>query len=89
MIHIDGDIVAYRCAYKSQEDREEYAAYSAGAYLSDLISDLYILIGTSLSTVYTSRERATSATSTQSLLATKQTGKTKRNLNTLKLLGST
>ena len=44
MIHIDGDIVAYRCAYKSQEDREEYAAYSAGAYLSDLISDLYILI---------------------------------------------
>ena len=44
MILIDGDIVAYRCAYKSQEDRAEYAAYSAGSYLSDLISDLYILI---------------------------------------------
>jgi len=44
VILIDGDIVAYRCAYKSQEDRAEYAAYSAGSYLSDLISDLYILI---------------------------------------------
>lgn len=44
MILIDGDIVAYRCAYKSQDDRAEYAAYSAGSYLSDLISDLYILI---------------------------------------------
>ena len=44
MILIDGDVVAYRCAYKSQEDRAEYAAYSAGSYLSDLISHLYILI---------------------------------------------
>ena len=44
MILIDGDIVAYRCAYKSQEDREEYAAYSAGSYLSELISHLYILL---------------------------------------------
>ena len=44
MILIDGDIVAYRCAYKSRDDRAEYAAYSAGSYLSDLISDLYILI---------------------------------------------
>ena len=44
MILIDGDIVAYRCAYKSTDDRAEYAAYSAGSYLSDLISDLYILI---------------------------------------------
>lgn len=44
MILIDGDIVAYRCAYKSIDDRAEYAAYSAGSYLSDLISDLYILI---------------------------------------------
>ena len=44
MILIDGDIVAYRCAYKSKDDRAEYAAYSAGSYLSDLISDLYILI---------------------------------------------
>jgi 5'-3' exonuclease len=44
VILIDGDIVAYRCAYKSIDDRAEYAAYSAGSYLSDLISDLYILI---------------------------------------------
>lgn len=44
MILIDGDIVAYRCAYKSRDDRAEYAAHSAGSYLSDLISDLYILI---------------------------------------------
>ena len=44
MILIDGDIVAYRCAYKSMDDNAEYAAYSAGSYLSDLISDLYILI---------------------------------------------
>ena len=44
MILIDGDIVAYRCAYKSKDDRAEYAAYSVGSYLSDLISDLYILI---------------------------------------------
>jgi 5'-3' exonuclease len=44
VILIDGDIVAYRCAYKSQEDREEYAAYSAGSYLSELISHLYILL---------------------------------------------
>jgi 5''-3'' exonuclease (including N-terminal domain of PolI) len=44
VILIDGDIVAYRCAYKSTDDRAEYAAYSAGSYLSDLISDLYILI---------------------------------------------
>lgn len=44
MILVDGDIVAYRCAYKSKDDRAEYAAYSAGSYLSDLISDLYILI---------------------------------------------
>lgn len=42
MILIDGDIVVYRCAYKSQEDREEYARYSASQYLSDLISDLYV-----------------------------------------------
>lgn len=41
MILIDGDIVAYKCAYKSQEDRAEYAAYSAGSYLSDLITNLY------------------------------------------------
>lgn len=44
MILIDGDIVAYKCAYKSQEDREEYACYSASSYLSDLISELYIQI---------------------------------------------
>jgi len=44
VILIDGDIVAYRCAYKSKDDRAEYAAYSVGSYLSDLISDLYILI---------------------------------------------
>jgi hypothetical protein len=44
VILIDGDIVAYRCAYKSRDDRAEYAAHSAGSYLSDLISDLYILI---------------------------------------------
>ena len=44
MILIDGDIVAYRCAYKSKDDRAEYATYSVGSYLSDLISDLYILI---------------------------------------------
>lgn len=41
MILVDGDIVAYRCAYKSQEDREEYAAYSASSYLSELIGHLY------------------------------------------------
>lgn len=44
MILIDGDIVAYRCAYKSKDDRPEYAAYSAGSYLSDLISHLYTLL---------------------------------------------
>jgi len=44
VILIDGDIVAYRCAYKSKDDRAEYATYSVGSYLSDLISDLYILI---------------------------------------------
>jgi 5'-3' exonuclease len=44
VILIDGDVVAYRCAYKSQDDRAEYAAYSAGSYLSDLISSLYILL---------------------------------------------
>lgn len=42
MILVDGDIVAYRCAYKAQDDRAEYASYTAGSYLSDLISDLYI-----------------------------------------------
>ena len=42
MILIDGDIVAYKCAYKAQDDRPKYAAYTASSYLSDLISDLYV-----------------------------------------------
>jgi len=42
VILVDGDIVAYRCAYKAQDDRPKYAAYTASSYLSDLISDLYI-----------------------------------------------
>jgi len=89
VILIDGDIVAYRCAYKSRDDRAEYAAYSAGSYLSDLISDCISSSKTSLSTVYSSRERATFDTSTQSLLATRKTERTRRNPNTLLLSVST
>ena len=45
MILVDGDIVAYRCAYKAQDDRAKYAAYTAGSYLSELISDVYVKLG--------------------------------------------
>lgn len=44
MILIDGDVIAYRCAYKSRDDRAEYACYSAGSFLSEMISHLYTLI---------------------------------------------
>jgi hypothetical protein len=85
VILIDGDIVAYRCAYKSIDDRAEYAAYSAGSYLSDLISDLYILIEDEPEYRVFLTGRATFDTSTQSLLATRKTERTRRNLNTLPL----
>ncbi len=44
MILVDGDIVAYRCAFKCNDESEKTACYTTGSFLSDLISHLYTLI---------------------------------------------
>ena len=44
MILIDGDIVAYRCAFKCNDESEKTACYTTGSFLSELVSDLYIQI---------------------------------------------
>lgn len=44
MILIDGDIVAYRCAFKCNDEPAKTACYTTGSFLSDLISDLYVKI---------------------------------------------
>ena len=44
MILIDGDIVAYRCAFKCNDESEKTACYTTGSFLSDMISHLYTLI---------------------------------------------
>ena len=44
MILIDGDIVAYRCAFKCNDESVKTACYTTGSFLSDLISDLYTQI---------------------------------------------
>jgi 5'-3' exonuclease len=44
MILIDGDIVAYRCAFKCNDESEGSACYTTGSFLSDLISDLFTKI---------------------------------------------
>ena len=44
MILVDGDIVAYRCAFKCDDESVKTACYTTGSFLSDLISDLYTQI---------------------------------------------
>lgn len=44
MILVDGDIVAYRCAFKCNDESEKTACYTTGSFLSDLISHLYTMI---------------------------------------------
>jgi hypothetical protein len=44
VILIDGDIVAYRCAFKCNDESVKTACYTTGSFLSDLISDLYTQI---------------------------------------------
>ena len=44
MILIDGDIVAYRCAFKCNDESVKTACYTTGSFLSDLISNLYTQI---------------------------------------------
>tara|TARA_X000001388_G_scaffold65139_1_gene51532 strand:- start:509 stop:1195 length:687 start_codon:yes stop_codon:yes gene_type:complete len=44
VILVDGDIVAYRCAFKCNDESEKTACYTTGSFLSDLISHLYTLI---------------------------------------------
>ena len=44
MILVDGDIVAYRCAFKCNDESEKTACYTTGSFLSDMISHLYTLI---------------------------------------------
>ena len=44
MILIDGDIVAYRCAFKCNDESAKTACYTTGSFLSDLVSDLYVKI---------------------------------------------
>ena len=44
MILIDGDIVAYRCAFKCNDESAKTACYTTGSFLSDLVSDLYTKI---------------------------------------------
>ena len=44
MILIDGDIVAYRCAFKCDDESVKTACYTTGSFLSDMISDLYTQI---------------------------------------------
>ena len=44
MILIDGDIVAYRCAFKCNDESVKTACYTTGSFLSDLVSDLYTMI---------------------------------------------
>jgi 5'-3' exonuclease len=44
VILIDGDIVAYRCAFKCNDESEKTACYTTGSFLSDMISHLYTLI---------------------------------------------
>ena len=44
MILIDGDIVAYRCAFKCNDESVKTACYTTGSFLSDMISDLYTQI---------------------------------------------
>jgi 5'-3' exonuclease len=44
VILVDGDIVAYRCAFKCNDESEKTACYTTGSFLSDMISHLYTLI---------------------------------------------
>ena len=44
MILIDGDIVAYRCAFKCNDESEKTACYTTGSFLSDMISELFTKI---------------------------------------------
>lgn len=44
MILIDGDIVAYRCAFKCNDESENTACYTTGSFLSDMISELFTKI---------------------------------------------
>jgi len=44
VILIDGDIVAYRCAFKCNDESVKTACYTTGSFLSDLVSDLYTMI---------------------------------------------
>ena len=44
MILVDGDIVAYRCAFKCNDESEKTACYTTGSFLSDMISHLYTMI---------------------------------------------
>jgi len=44
VILIDGDIVAYRCAFKCDDESVKTACYTTGSFLSDLVSDLYTMI---------------------------------------------
>ena len=53
MILIDGDIVAYRCAFKCNDESVKAACYTTGSFLADLLSDLYIKIDANQTTVFT------------------------------------
>jgi len=44
VILVDGDIVAYRCACKCNDESEKTACYTTGSFLSDMISHLYTMI---------------------------------------------
>jgi 5'-3' exonuclease len=44
VILIDGDIVAYRCAFKCNDESVKTACYTTGSFLSELVSDLYTQI---------------------------------------------
>jgi 5'-3' exonuclease len=44
MILIDGDIVAYRCAFKCNDEPEKTACYTTGSFLSEMISELFTKI---------------------------------------------
>jgi len=44
VILVDGDIVAYRCAFKCNDESEKTACYTTGSFLSDMISHLYTMI---------------------------------------------
>jgi len=44
VILVDGDVIAYRCAFKCENEEENAACYTTGSYLSELLSNLFMLI---------------------------------------------